>query len=224
VKGKIAVMLSLMILSLLFTSTTVLAVEETVKIKFYFIETGLCLVTRGDVSSALWEGMGDGALMLCGKADGEYVEQPMDSVVLKGYLMDNLAARGALLLRWTETDNSKRWVSVTFYSTATSIGVYCYDPVVIGSISMASANPNDYIRFKGTYFDGSEIQEITGVALLMIIQFSEEGYVIAMQLRDDTLPNFWEHSMFRAIWSNIDIVMPEIPAAQVFRWNVEIKP
>jgi len=226
-KGKFAVILSLMVLSLLFTSTAVLAEEETVKIKFYFIESGSCLVTCGDVSDPLWEGVGAGALMLSGKADGEYYEQPADGTIFKGYLMDNLAARGCLLLRWTETDNSKRWVSVTFYSTATSIGVYFNDPVVLGSISMFSANPNDYIRFKGIYYDGSKIQRISGIAGLMIIQFSEEGYGIVMQLRDDTLSNFWEHSMFRAIWSNVDIVMPgypQIPAAQVFMWNVEITP
>ena len=224
-KEKLAVLSSLMVLSLLFTSTTVLAVEEIVKVRFYFIDSGSCLVTSGDVSDPLWEGVGGGALMLSGRADGDYYEQPVDGTIFEGYLMDNLAARGCLLLRWTETDNSKRWVSVTFYSTATSIGVYFNDPVVLGSISMFSANPNDYIRFKGIYYDGSKIQKISGIAGLMIIQSSEEGYVIVMQLRDDTLPNFWEHSMFRAIWSNVDIVMPgypQIPAAQVFMWNVEI--
>jgi len=220
-----------MVLSLLFTSTPVLA-EETTKVKFYFIDSGSCLVTSGNVSDPLWEGVGHGTLMLSGRADGEYYEQPVgDPPVgyLKGYMMENLAARGGLLLRWTEDDNSKHWVSATFYSTATSIGVYFNyynnDPIVLGSISMASLNPDDYIRFNGIYFDGSKIQEISGVALLMIIQVSEEGYIVVMQLRDDTLPQFWETSMFRAIWVNMDTVMPgfpEIPAAQVFMWNVEI--
>jgi len=217
-KEKIAVLLSLMVLSLFFTSTAVLA-EETAKVKFYFIESGSCLVTRGD---ALWEGIGFGASMLIGKADGEYYEQPVDSIVMKGYLMENLAAKGCLLLRWTEADNSKHWVSVTLYSTATSKGCYFNDPVIIGSISMASNIPEDYIRFKGIYYDGSRTHQISGIALLMIIQISEEGYLIVVQLIDDNLPNFWTHSMFRAIW--LDIGTPEIPAAQVFRWNVEITP
>ena len=219
-KGRFAVLLSLMVFSLLFTSTAVLA-EETVKVRFYFIESGSCLVTRGDVTNPLWEGVGSGASMLIGKADGEYSEQTLDSTIIKGYLMENLAAKGCLLLRWTEADNSKHWVSVTLYSTSTSKGCYFDDPVVIGSISMASNIPEDYIRFKGIYYDGSRTHQISGIALLMIIQISEEGYLIVVQLIDDNLPNFWTHSMFRAIW--LDIGTPEIPAAQVFRWNVEIK-
>jgi hypothetical protein len=224
-KGKFAVLLSLMVLSLLFTSTAVLA-EGTVKVKFYFIDAGSCLVIRGDVTKPLWQGIGDGALMLSGKADGEYYEQT--GTTWKGYMMDNLAAGGCFLLKWTEADNSKHWVAVTLFSTATSKGVYFYDHVgstVVGSISWASNIPDDYIRFKGIYYDGSKTQEISGIALLMIFQVSEEGYSVSMQLLSGPQP-IEKNTMILAVWSNIDVVMPgypEIPAAQVFRWNVEIK-
>jgi len=217
-----------MVFSLLFTSTAVLA-EGTVKIRFYFIDTGSCLVTRGDVYHPLWNDTGAGALMLSGKADGEYYEQPVGMPpvgVLKGYMMKNLAVGGCLLLRWTESDNSKRWVSVTFYSTATSIGVYFNyyndEPIVIGSISMASDKSKDYIRFKGIYYDGQKVQKISGAALLMFGQFVQNsGYIVCIQLLDDTVYPVNMHSMFRAVWSEKDI--QGFPAAQVFRWNVEIK-
>jgi hypothetical protein len=223
-KEKLAVLFSLMALSLLFTSTTALAVEETVKVRFYFIDSGSCLVVRGDTNSPLWQGVGNGALALSGKADGEYYEQPAGEITFKGYMMHNLLVGGSLLLRWTETDNSKHWVTVTFYSTATSLGVYFNDPLVLGTISMASNKPEDYIRFKGIYYDGARIQVISGLALLMIIQYSEKEYVVAMQLLNGPQP-IQINSMILAVWSNIGMTVPgfpEIPAARVFKWNVEI--
>jgi hypothetical protein len=224
--GKIEGIMCLVIFSLLFTSTTVYAVEEAVNIRFRFIDSGSCLVVRGDTGNPLWQGMGDGTLALSGRADGEYYEQPAGDVTLKGYMMDNLAVGGSLLLRWTEADSGKHWVSVTFYSTATSIGVYFNDPVVLGSISMASNRPEDYIRFKGIYYEGAKKQEISGIALLMIIQYSEEEYVVGMQLLNGPQP-IGPNSMILAGWSNIGATVPgfpEIPAARVFKWDVEIKP
>ncbi|HJX23992.1 MAG TPA: hypothetical protein VJ574_06305 [Candidatus Bathyarchaeia archaeon] len=217
-RGRLAVLLFLMIFSLLFTSTAVLA-QDTVKIKYYFVDSGSCLVMRGDVSSPLWSGVGSGALVLSGKADGEYYEQPAGEITLKGYAMENLVARGCLLLRWTEGDNSKHWVSVTFYSTATSKGFYFNDPFVLGSISQASGNPDDYIRFKGVYCDGQRIQKISGIALLMIGSFPQMGGLgVGIQLLNGPQP-IEEHSMFLGGWSETGT--QDTPAAQVFRWNVE---
>ncbi|MCJ7633579.1 hypothetical protein MUP77_14475 [Candidatus Bathyarchaeota archaeon] len=211
--------------SVVFASTAVS--EETVKVKFYFIDSGSCLVTHGDPYTGppfLWQGVGIGALMLSGKADGKYFEQPAE-----GYSMENLNVRGCLLLKWTETDNSKHWVSVTFYSTATSKGIYYVDPVSSGSISMFSANLDDYIRFKGIYYDGSKIQFINGIAALMIIHsiyLSIERYYVVVQLLTGLQPIDPETTI-QAAWSNIHVAdpgFPEIPAALVFRWNVEITP
>ena len=216
--GKIKGIMFLAVFSLLFTST-VASANEIVQIRFRFVNTGSCFVIHGDMTNPLWDGIGDGALTLSGKADGEYYEQP--ETPLKGYMMDNLAAKGSLLIRWTEDENSRRWVSVTFYSTATSKGVYFDDPVVLGSISWASGNPNDYIRFKGTYFDGSENQKISGIALFMIIQISEEGYEAGVQLLSGPQP-IEQNNMFLAAWLNAGT--QEIPPAQVFMWNVEIGP
>jgi hypothetical protein len=228
-KGKYAILLSIMILSLLFSSTAVLA-GGIVKVNFYFIDSGSCFVICGDLSNPSWQGVGTGSLMLYGKADGEYYEQP--GTTWKGYMLKNLAAGGCLLLRWTEVDNSKRWVLVTFYSTATSKGVYFYDHVgstVVGSISWASEKAEDYIRFKGIYYDGKRIQEISGLALLMLWQVSEEGYQVSMNLLSGPQP-IQQTNIIVAGWSAIDYKVPgypeipEIPAAQVFRWNVEITP
>jgi hypothetical protein len=224
-KEKSKILISLMVFSLLFTSTSVLA-EETIKIKFYFINVGSCLVLRGPIDDPLWQGIGDGVLTLSGKADGEYYEQ--SGTTWKGYMMENLAARGSLLLRWTEDDKSKHWVAVTFYSTATSKGVYYYNHVgstVVGSISWASNIPGDYIRFKGIYYDGTKIQEISGLALLMLWQISEEEYQVSLNLLSGPQP-IQQTNIILAGWSTIDYTtpgFPEIPAAQVFRWNVEIK-
>jgi hypothetical protein len=236
-KEKSKIIILLMVLSLFFTPTATLAAltERPLKIKFYFVELGSCLITRGDVNNPLWNDTGTGSLVVTGKADGEYYEQPVGMPpvgVLKGYMMKNLAVGGGLLLQWTEADNSKRWVAVTFYSTATSIGVYFNhyfdyatqndEPIVIGSISMASDQSKDYIKFKGLYYDGQKIQKISGAALLMFGQFvPNSGYIVCIQLLDDTVYPVNMHSMFRAVWSVTGA--QDIPAAQVFRWNVEIK-
>lgn len=77
--GKIKGIMFLAVFSLLFTST-VASANEIVQIRFRFVNTGSCFVIHGDMTNPLWDGIGNGALTLSGKADGEYYEQTRDTV------------------------------------------------------------------------------------------------------------------------------------------------
>jgi hypothetical protein len=191
---------------------------DSLDFKFEALAAGRCLIAYGGIGPGVpypmkWSGLGNGHATVNGHAMDATA---FPSSVTGLYISENIRARGAVTVRWTEADGSEHHLAVVMYSTVDSEGLFLPSKNQFQLSIPEYSPPDKFIMFEGVYVNGSKSANISGIAFFSAGIVGPALDSIAVWLVD-----IGSETLFFIGWSCAGTPTPfppgYVPAAEAYR-------
>lgn len=213
--------------------TTVYASMVPIQFEAFFV--GECAIFYGGAGAGFpdpveWSGLGRGIASIQGTADGEPIPIPGDPDIV-AYSSENVEATGFVSFGWMEEEGGSHMLRAQLYSPEDgAIGIFIPEDDQFAVPIPAVNLPEKVLRFNGFLVSRGERKTINGFALFAHgiygpPPFRDVVYLLLGDLGADGEPYTEDDTLYMTLWVREPTQIPsgpEIPAARVYRSEVEI--